>query len=682
MNRAKNVGILLVWFLLMTAAAQAQNRLNFPRVLSGSELGTTGFALVNTSSGEVNAAFSFYGTDGILIIQSPKNVPARGQLALLASEIFPTITSSGWVQVTSSSPELQGFEIVGDFANVVDGAGPAPEGRQLALIDFSREDIVHVVNTSSQGATVQITLNNAAGASIGSRVLTLGPFQPAAVRLGDVNDDNNIDMVSITANVDISAALTTKLPGGLDIGLTNATVVPGAPSTLFFPYAPNGPQGVSRWTTYIGASNLGSGSQTVSLTFTPDSGSPVTIQRTLAPGASVGDTVANLFGVSSATFSAGWVRVSGTSALAGIAAYQDTANGSLAIVPSQSTGSTAFFFGHIASLPPWYTGIALLNTFTVAANVEVYAINSNGQAIGSVATFTLAGRQAALLSQLVPQVLQRTGDGGWVFIRSTNNVPLFGFELFGHSILPILANVQGFPLPPGSTFTPPGGAASTAEIKSIATSDPQLTPKTQFTPGNSIVYSARITQEGPTEPAQLTFTVKDPRFNTLVTSTVTISLISSNDYFFNSFIPSNALDGQYTFTVTLVHRGNTFTKSAIFNVSGGTATPSVGQETPLSTSLQGAPTVTFRAGDTVRFLIITANFTTDTVLAVANCQLVGGSLTAGPGLVNFSIPPGIAYKAIDIVIPTNATQGLYTFSSALTAGGNNSTKTTTITVVP
>jgi len=678
---------MISFFLIAFAvSAQAQVRLNFPRQLTAQELSTTGFALVNTSSTAATATFSFYGTNGVLITQASMTVPAKGQVARLASEIMPSANATGWVQIATASSELQGFELVGDFATVADGAGPAPEGRQLALIDFSREDTVHIVNTSSQSGTAEVTLRNAAGESLGVRSIPIAPFQPASLRLGDVHEDNSIDLVSLSADVNISAALTTKLPGGLDIGLTNAIVTSTAPSTLFLPFAPSGPQGASTWTTYLGVSNLAAASQSVSLTFTPDTGSAVTIQRTLAPGASVGDTITNLFGISSSAFAAGWIRVNGTGALAGVAAYQDSANGSLAIVPSQSAGATAFFFGHIASLSPWYTGIALLNTTTGTANVEIYAIDSSGQLVGSVSSFSLAGgRRTSLLSEFVPQVLQRVSDGGWVFVRTTNNVPLIGFELFGHAISPILANVQGFALPAGSSFVPPGGnAISNANVERASIFDGNLEPKGTFAPRNTILYVATITNSGSRDSAQLTFAVTDPRNQTLFTNTMTITLpTSAADFVFGSFIPSNALNGQYTFTATLVHLGKTTSKTVAFTVSGGTSTPSVSQEIPLPRSTSDLDVFSFRPGDTVRFAVPIANFTNSTANAVLNYQLTGpGLFNAGSGSLTFTAPTGISFQTIDRVIPANAQQGLFAFSSNMTIGGNTTTKGTVITVVP
>ena len=364
MARRPLIGFVLV--LLLAGSAEAQSRLNFPRVLPLQELRTTGFGLVNTASSPVVANFTFYGIDGQIAGSSSLSVQAGGQVAKLGSEIFTSANASGWVQVTSSSSELQGFELVGDFATVSEGTGPAAESTQLAVIDFSREDVIHIVNTASQAGTVQITLHDANGGTLDTRSVALARFQPFSLRLGDANDDDNIDLVSLSADVQISASITSKLSGGRDIAVTNAVPILGAPSDLLFPFAPIGPQGSSNWTTFIGVSNLAAASQTVSIAFTPDGGAPVTIQRTLAPRASLGDSVGRLFALSANVLTAGWLRVYGSGPLAGVVAYQDSAAGSLATVPSQSVGANRFFFGHIASLAPWYTGIALLNTNPVA----------------------------------------------------------------------------------------------------------------------------------------------------------------------------------------------------------------------------------------------------------------------------------------------------------------------------
>jgi len=56
--------------------------------------------------------------------------------------------------------------------------------------------------------------------------------------------------------------------------------------------------------------------------------------------------------------------------------------GGLAIVPVQDTPSSAMLFAHIADLPPWLMGLALLNAGGTDAMVEVYAIAPSGALIG------------------------------------------------------------------------------------------------------------------------------------------------------------------------------------------------------------------------------------------------------------------------------------------------------------
>src|SRR5207244_1749012 len=156
-------------------------------------------------------------------------------------------------------------------------------------------------------------------------------------------------------------------------------------------------------------------------------------------------------------------------------------------------------------LSPWYTGIALLNTSNAIANAEIYALDSRGQLAGAVASFSVSpGRRTSLLSEFVPEVLRRPADGGWVFVRTTHNVPLLGFELFGHATSPILANVQGFPLAPSSTFTPPGTATPGAAVDEVSITNLSSTAKTQFAPSDPIVYVATITNSGTRDSAQLT----------------------------------------------------------------------------------------------------------------------------------------------------------------------------------
>jgi hypothetical protein len=679
--------ILSAVLVLVAGSADAQSRLNFPRILSPRELSTTGFALVNTSSSAVSATFNVSGGNGQLVTSRSISVPPGGQIARTGSEVLGAASEEGWVQITSSSAELQGFELVGDFSTNADGAGPAAEGKQLGLVDFSREDVIYIINTSGQTGTVSVVLNDPSGSVLGTRSISLKPLQPASVRVADLNADDNIDLITLSADFTISASIMTKLPAGLDIAMTNAIPTVGAASDLYFPFVTNGRQGASNWTTLLGVANLASSSQNISLTFNPDIGTATTVQRTLAPGASVGDSIARLFSLPADAFTSGWIRVTGSASLVAVAAYQDSANGALATVPSQSSGNTRFFFGHIASISPWYTGIALLNTTTTTANVEVSAIDGSGQLVGSNSTFSLpaGSRRTVLISELVPQLLKRSADGGFVFVRTTNSVPILGFELFGHAVAPILANVQGFNLSSSSSFTPPAtGGSGTPQftITSVTTTD-GTAAKTLFKALDLIAYIATINNaSGSSAAAELAYDIKDSRGQSMLTTTLSFTMaVGTDSLVFVGFVPSNALNGAYTVTASLQAKGVTATKSATYTVSGGTDTPTISQETLARLSPRGVSQVAFRPGDTARFAITTSNFLTQSAAATLTYSLLGPNNVIGAsGSLSFSAPTGLSSRTVDVTIPASATYGLYVFKSTVTAGGSSLVKTTAITV--
>src|SRR6185436_2565248 len=88
---------------------------------------------------------------------------------------------------------------------------------------------------------------------------------------------------------------------------------------LIFPHVITGNLGGANYTTVLSVTNISASSQTITIAFNADSGSPVTITRTLEAGGSLRDTAQNLFSLSGA-FQSGWVKVSGTAALVGFAA--------------------------------------------------------------------------------------------------------------------------------------------------------------------------------------------------------------------------------------------------------------------------------------------------------------------------------------------------------------------------
>jgi len=211
-------------------------------------------------------------------------------------------------------------------------------------------------------------------------------------------------------------------------------------TTLYFPHAISGEIGTSVYVTSIGVTNLSSNPQTVTLTFTPEpNGQPISVTRNLPGNGALRDRLRDIFNLPTG-FQNGWVKITGNATVTGTLIYADTSAGALTAVPVQAVPKSTMLFAHIAGLPVWYSGIAILNPSTTSANIEVSAMTPTGTLIGS-RTFTLNGghKDAKLLSELIPQTASQ--NGGFVVVRS--NVPVFGMELFGSTNGTILANVAG-----------------------------------------------------------------------------------------------------------------------------------------------------------------------------------------------------------------------------------------------
>ena len=115
-SSAVSVAVLFVT-LILPVVAWSQSTLNFPRGLSPSELGSTGFALANPGPTPAQVTYQLYGAAGQVIATSSQTIPARGQLAKIGlgpAELFQQASAAGWVQATSTTTGIQGFWLGGD----------------------------------------------------------------------------------------------------------------------------------------------------------------------------------------------------------------------------------------------------------------------------------------------------------------------------------------------------------------------------------------------------------------------------------------------------------------------------------------------------------------------------------------------------------------------------------------
>jgi hypothetical protein len=454
----------LALVLAFPVFAFSQSTLNFPRAFSPADLASTGFAVVNPGGTAASVTFTLYSATGAMIGSSAQTIPAAGQFARVGTELFPAASQAGWVQMTSAAGGLQGFWVGGDFATFTDGADSAAVSNDLIFPLVTSSTEINIANTAANGNNITIRLFGADGtelAAAASRSIAANAvFQSQVSVLFSGTDLDNARYIRVTGSAGLTGTAVISNFLVSETGVTNAVPASAAANEANFPHVISGAGGGGNYTTILGVTNLSNSTQTVTITFTPEDGSaPSTVTRSIAGNGSLRDTAENVFSFPPA-FQNGWVRVSGSSVIAFVA-YADSVAGGFAVVPAQNTPRTSLMFAHIADLPPWFTGIALLNTTGSAATVSVYAMNPDGSLIAGAdstptARFQLGpgAKTAKLLLELLPQTQSRPGDSGFIFINSTQ--PLFGLELFFSRTLRVFANVAAGN---GAGFTPPGPTA-------------------------------------------------------------------------------------------------------------------------------------------------------------------------------------------------------------------------------
>jgi len=464
MGTAKSMMLAVVAFIGLPVSSIAQSTLNFPRVVQLEEMTTTGFAVVNPTSTNTTVTFTLYTEEGHAKGTSPQTVPARGQLARLANELFPGATEAGWVQATSAAAGLHGFWFGGDFATFADGAEAATPATELVLPLITPFSEIHIANTGATDVTILLNLLGTDGADLVTpfpqRIPARGFFKSTMVGIFPVQDDFSLPShMRITCKCKGSAPVAATVVARNFLSSPSSAVSNGIPAstpatTIYFPHLVQGPQDASNWISLVGLTNLSATSDNdVTLTFISESGALVrNNQFTLPPNGGSRYFARDLFALTTG-FENGWVRVTSNSGLpiTGYIAYADTAARGVAVVAPQIEAQPSLLFAHIADLPPWLTGLALLNANTAAANIEVFAMRPNGTLIGRTSISLPPGTSTArLLRDFIPQMASRTSDGGFVFVRS--DVPVYGIELFFSRDLQVLANVAASP---GNTFVPP-----------------------------------------------------------------------------------------------------------------------------------------------------------------------------------------------------------------------------------
>ncbi len=465
-------------FVLSAPALLADTRLIFPRIVFQNGL-FSGIAVSNPTGASATIKLTAYNVDGTRLgtAGTQNDVTAElasgGQYLKLASQVFdPNSVLMGsapkyfWVEVTSTTSGLAGFYIEGDSSITFQYGGdlgtfgtdlylPAVENSGTTATEISLVN----ADTSDNGGDASVTVDflRADGTKVDSRNVVIAKAASLQGPLASIPGFNlSLDQVAaLRVHSDrpvLCYGIVRPQTGKTPIALPAEDVTTPA-KTLYFPQLADG----GGWTTSIGVTNLDfSAPALVNITVLDKNGGIFTDPTitnpksvTIPPGGFMRSSFKDLFPFTDTSYKEGWIKVD-AAASPSINGFVEYGSGnSRALVIAQLNPFQLSMFSHQAQAAPYFTGLAILNAGTLAANVEIFSLDGQGNTTGRVQTVLKPGqRTSQLLWQLVSESADKTG--GSVFVRSDR--PVFATELFAKNDISALANVP--PQQVTATFDP------------------------------------------------------------------------------------------------------------------------------------------------------------------------------------------------------------------------------------
>lgn len=448
----------LVTTCLAASPLLAESRLIFPRL--SFEGGTfTGLAFVNPTKSQATVTLRAYAPDGKLLTGSgfqnpaPLVVGSERQEAKTTAELFKAALPAdrvGWIEATSPVDGITGFFLfLTGTLKQLDGADLPETAEQIVFNQVVSEgDFTTEINVVNPGSTEVEASYKLFGESLTQITKTIkippkGVLRHDAGRLFGLAKIPAGAHVRVSANGPIAGFEFVRNRKGDLVG-TNAVPERAQLAELYFPQmAVLGP-----WKTEIGLTNLSNSPVILTLTAYKGDGTLYTapnlktnpVNRNLDKQASVRLDAAQLFGFTGNQTLDGWIKVTATSsAVSGYVVYGLPGSGASALVAAAQAGRKIALFSHIATLEnTFFTGLALLNPGSLAANVRIMAFGKNGASLGSFDTVIPPGQRVSrLINELIGGADKR-GDG---FIWVKSDVPLYSTSLFGTYSLSALANI-------------------------------------------------------------------------------------------------------------------------------------------------------------------------------------------------------------------------------------------------
>src|SRR5436309_9211373 len=441
--------------LILAQATSAQRVLNFARATVNDRL-NGGFAVTNPTSSYADVQFTLFGLDGNPVSSGLVNpvrhrVAPKGQISMLASDLFASSKIDGWVQVTSPTSNLAGSYFSGDFTTMLGVAESSPP-LTTQVIPVIRDDQttkteIVILNPAATNSTVTLSLFNAGGEQSGT-TLSQTISGHAALRLSTsafmASPTSETLSARISANVPVAATAILNRSGSL-------MFVPGqridqSASMRIAAHFTSG----SGFDPVLVLTNPNASPTTVTVTAFGETGAAVSAGRsfTIPGNGSISADTPTITRQPFVPTVNGWLRIESQNVpLNGVLILDG--NRALTSIPLQATAVDRMLYSQIFQTSDIATGLFVVNTWASAATLDISLVRGDGTTSAQKSIdLPSNSKMSTVMRDVFPSAADQTS--GYVVVRSS--LPVYSVGILAANSGAFASRIA--PSRPPDTFAP------------------------------------------------------------------------------------------------------------------------------------------------------------------------------------------------------------------------------------
>jgi hypothetical protein len=421
----------------------------FPRFIAADPV-NSGIAIFNPGNREATVTLTLVDTQGLviqgLVSRNPVTitVPALGQTAKTASDLFGTGLVNGTLAVRSPSPGLiayyQTFNADGTYS---DGTDQPVSDTTLVfpVVPGSSEGYAELdlVNPNPRATAVELNLWGYGGELLGRgsvqvpsygvyRSLASESFPPGTSFTGVSHVTAVSKPLNIFAQAQSVAGTSlflgySSVPdpyGRVDIAALNAVPLTQGSNGGGIPHFKVGQRDAS----ILSLANMEPAATDVTITAISNNGSNLASRMvSLKANGGIRASLQSFFSLSGEH--EGWLLVQSTGRVSASLIFGRADNGSLSAFPMQKTPAYEFVFPQVVEGSAEVTEISLANPTPNTSYADVYVVKPSGITVGSARIVVSPG---AAVTRRIGDILPEIGTqaGGYIYVRA--NEPLFSIS--------------------------------------------------------------------------------------------------------------------------------------------------------------------------------------------------------------------------------------------------------------